>query len=124
MARLSRISVLFAIGFAVLALAPALALYFVTERGITFPHSPPRVSALKNVTEATDLEKLRKECLWLAKDSDRFSQYISSNTRTFEQVLFNGLATLLLWSGLSIAAFLYIAFEARKLSTRDVSNGR
>ena len=115
---LSRLAVILASLFGVMALFPILWLYasFEQSSGIQFSENRSQPSMVKTVATTTDVESLRRVCNLLAASADNDTIIRQANSRALDNIRWGGIAILLGWSAIAIMGFLYLAWKIRKQS--------
>ena len=119
MRRLFRITVLLAILFGLLALFPAGGLYLALQTGPTFRHDAPRTTNIEALAKAPDLETFRARCLKIAEFADWNSKVTSEQSASISRIFWVGLCFLLFWSGLTMLALVFVAWELRRLARSE-----
>ena len=114
---LSRLCVILALLFGVMAAFPILWLYssFVQSHGIQFPETQP--SIVKTIAETENIESLRRVCSFLAVSADNDTIIRQANKKMLDKMKWGGIAILLGWC--AIAGFLYVARQLHKLSKQS-----
>ena len=81
-----------------------------------FPDATPIQSNVDFLASVAGTEKEKRACESYAQGMDRFREYLQLQRRTSHKLTWGGIAILLLWSGMSIAAFVSFGVRLRKYS--------
>ena len=85
-----------------------------------FPDATPIQSNVDFLASVAGTEKEKHVCQSYAEGMDRFREYLRLQQHTSRKLTWGGIAILLLWSGMSVVAFLSFGVRLRKHSRATI----